>query len=218
MDVFQFLLPIFTDYGYLAVFLMLLVCGFGVPVPEDVTLVTGGVIAGLGYANEHVMFAVGMAGVMIGDGIMFMLGRYQGERVRRWPGFRRILTPARFEAAQHAFHKYGRWVMFVARFLPGLRTPVFFTAGMTRKVSFGTWFMMDGVAALISVPIWVYLGYYGARNWDWMFGLLYRFQTGIFVLLGLGGAALAFWWWRRRRRAAQRAAAAPDSPTDPKEP
>ena len=82
MEVFEFLMPIFTEYGYLAVFVMLLICGFGVPVPEDVTLVTGGVIAGLGHADVHTRFAVGMAGVLIGDGLMFTLGRLYGERIR----------------------------------------------------------------------------------------------------------------------------------------
>ena len=199
MTVFESLLPIFTEYGYWAVFTMLLVCGFGVPVPEDVTLVTGGVIAGLGHANVHAMFGVGMAGVIIGDGMVFLAGRYLGERVMRWPGVRRVLTPQRFESAQQAFVRYGRWVMFVARFLPGLRTPVFFTAGMSGRVSFLTWLVMDGFAALISVPIWVYLGYFGARNFDWMFQMLHRFQAGIFVLLGIGAAWLLLRLWRRRR-------------------
>ena len=40
-------MPIFTEYGYWAVFGMLLICGSGVPIREDVTLATGGVIAGL---------------------------------------------------------------------------------------------------------------------------------------------------------------------------
>ncbi len=199
MEVFQLLMPIFTEYGYLAVFVMLLICGFGVPIPEDVTLVTGGVIAGLGHANVHTMFAVGMAGVMIGDGLMFVLGRVYGQRIQMLPGFRSVLTPERFARAQDAFHKYGKWVMFVARFLPGLRTPVFFSAGMSRRVSFGTWFMMDGLAALISVPIWVYLGYYGAQNWDWMFSVLHRFQHGIFALLGILAVWLIARWWKRRR-------------------
>jgi membrane protein DedA with SNARE-associated domain len=88
MEVFNALLPIFTEYGYLAVFAMLLVCGLGVPVPEDVTLVTGGVIAGLGYANVDTMVAVGMAGVLLGDGMVFTLGRFQGQRVMGLPGFR----------------------------------------------------------------------------------------------------------------------------------
>lgn len=200
MEVFNALLPVFTEYGYLAVFVMLLICGFGIPVPEDLTLVTGGVIAGLGYADPHTMFAVGMAGVLIGDGLVFTLGRYQGQRVLGLPGFRTILTPDRFEKAQAAFTKYGHWVMFVARFLPGLRTPVFFTAGMTRRVSFATWLLMDGMAAAISVPIWVYLGYFGARNWDWMFGMLHNFQVGIFGLLGLGLVVGGALWWRRRQR------------------
>ena len=199
MEVFNFLMPIFTEYGYIAVFVMLLICGFGVPVPEDVTLVTGGVIAGLGYADPHLMFAVGMAGVMIGDGLMFTLGRVYGQRMQTLPGFRWVLTPERFEKAQQAFQKYGKWVMFVARFLPGLRTPVFFSAGMSRRVSFTTWFVMDGLAALVSVPIWVYLGYFGALNRDWMFKVLHQFQIGIFVLLGVGALALGWVWWRRRR-------------------
>jgi len=199
MEVFNALLPIFTEYGYFAVFTMLLVCGFGVPVPEDVTLVTGGVIAGLGYADVHTMFAVGMAGVLIGDGMVFSIGRFQGERVMALQSVRRIITAERYQSAQDAFHKYGRWVMFVARFLPGLRTPVFFSAGMSRRVSFPTWFLMDGVAAAISVPIWVYLGYFGARNFDWMFTILHRFQYGIFALLGLGGGWLGWRWWCKRQ-------------------
>jgi membrane protein DedA with SNARE-associated domain len=139
---------------------------------------------------------------MVGDGLMFTLGRLYGERISKLPGFRKILTPDRFASAQDAFQKYGKWVMFVARFLPGLRTPVFFSAGMSRRVSFAIWFFMDGFAALISVPIWVYLGYFGAQNWDWMFGVLRQFQHGIFALLGIGLVWLGWRWWRKRQATA----------------
>ena len=43
----NFLSAFFTDYGYWAVLFVLIICGFGVPIPEDITLVSGGVIAGL---------------------------------------------------------------------------------------------------------------------------------------------------------------------------
>jgi membrane protein DedA with SNARE-associated domain len=59
--------------------------------------------------------------------------------------------------------------------------------------------MMDGLAALVSVPIWVYLGYFGALNRDWMFKVLHQFQIGIFVVLGVAALALGWVWWRRRR-------------------
>jgi membrane protein DedA with SNARE-associated domain len=199
MAVFDALLPIFTQYGYIAVFVMLLICGFGVPVPEDVTLVTGGVIAGLGYANVDTMLIVGLAGVLIGDGLMFLLGRWYGQRLIALPFFRKVLTPERFASAQDRFERYGKWVMFVARFLPGLRTPVFFTAGMTRRVPFITWLLMDGFAALISVPVWVYLGYYGALKIDWLFQMVHRGQSAILTVLAVGGVVVLGFWWRRHR-------------------
>jgi membrane protein DedA with SNARE-associated domain len=199
MAVFNQLLPIFTEYGYLAVFVMLLICGFGVPVPEDVTLVTGGVIAGLGYANEHTMVLVGLAGVLVGDGLIFSGGRFFGDGITRMRLFRNLLTPERYAAAQEKFTLYGKWVMFVARFLPGLRTPVFLSAGMTRRVSFSTWFFMDGFAALISVPVWVYLGYVGAKNIDWLFDMVRRGQHIILGLLLVGLLAGGIYWWRRRK-------------------
>jgi membrane protein DedA with SNARE-associated domain len=50
----------------------------------------------------------------------------------------------------------------VGRFLPGLRAPIFFTAGSTR-VKFWKFFCLDGLAALVSVPFFVWLG-----HWLWM--------------------------------------------------
>ena len=67
------------------------------------------------------MFVVGMAGVLVGDGIMFTAGRLYGERVLRFRLVARVMTPERFAATQEKFARYGNWVLFVARFLPGLR-------------------------------------------------------------------------------------------------
>lgn len=206
MAVFHALLPLFTDYGYLAVFFVLLLCGFGLPLPEDITLVAGGVIAGLGYATAQGMVVVGLAGVLLGDGATFTFGRLYGERITGQPLFQHVLTPPRIAAAQSQFGRHGKWVMFAARFLPGLRTPVYFTAGMTRRVSYGWWLLMDGTAALLSVPVWVILGYLGARNFEWLFTMV---THGQHIILGAGlGCALvvAAIWWRRRRQAATREA------------
>lgn len=206
MDILQTLIDFFTHYGYFAVFFVLLICGFGVPIPEDITLVAGGVISGLGYTNEHWMFVVGMAGVLVGDATMFLLGRFYGNTLLQWPLIARVVTPERFVAVQAKFEKYGVWVLFVARFLPGLRSPIFITAGVTRRVPFWRFLLMDGLAALISVPVWVYLGFLGASNRDWLLTWVHRGQTGLLGLIGVsvvGG--IAFWWMKRRRK--QQAAA-----------
>ncbi|OWY37571.1 DedA family protein [Xenophilus sp. AP218F] len=199
MDTLQILLDFFTGYGYFAVFVVLLICGFGVPIPEDITLVAGGIISGLGYTNVHYMFLVGMLGVLAGDGIMFMAGRIYGDKVLQFRPIARILTPARFEAVQEKFEKYGHWVLFVARFLPGLRSPIFVTAGMTRRVPYWRFLMMDGFAALISVPVWVYLGYFGASNREWLMTMVHRGQAGILAAVALLLAVVGVVWMRRRR-------------------
>lgn len=197
---FAFLEAFFVEYGYAAVFFVLVICGFGVPIPEDLTLVTGGVISGMGYTNPHMMFAVGMLGVLVGDGVMFAAGRIWGQKILRFKPIARIMTPKRYEQVQEKFDKYGNRVLFVARFLPGLRTAVFVTAGISRKVSYLRFIIMDGLAALISVPIWIYLGEYGAHNIDWLMAKMHSLQSGILVILGIGAAVVAWIWWKKRQR------------------
>lgn len=200
MEALQSLLSIFSDYGYIAVFAVLLACGFGIPIPEDVSLVAGGVITGLGYGSVHVMVFVGLAGVLCGDSFMFLLGYFFGDRALRFKPIAKILTPERFEKVQQKFSKYGNGLMFFARFLPGMRTAVFVSAGVSRKVGFWRFFLMDGLASLISVPIWVYLGHWGASNLDNLIVWMHRGQTGIMTVVGVVIVVCGVIWLRRSRR------------------
>lgn len=188
----------FIQFGYLAVFMVLVLCGFGIPIPEDVTLVAGGVISGLGYTNVHLMALVCFLGVLVGDGLMFYLGKYFGEKILKFKIVSRLMPPKRYAQVQQKFDKYGNRVLFVARFLPGLRSPIFLTAGMSGKVSFWRWILMDGMAAMISVPFWVYLGDFGAEEKDWLMQQIHRFQHGLYFVLAIGFFILLHYWWRRR--------------------
>ncbi|QNJ99846.1 DedA family protein [Dyella telluris] len=202
MELLERLVMVFAENGYLAVFLALLLCGAGVPLPEDITLVAGGVIAGLGYANVHTMFGVGMAGVLVGDAGMFLLGHHFGARILKLRFVARVLTPERYAKVQEKFERYGNRLMFIARFLPGMRTAVFITAGSTHRVSFLRFLLLDGTAALISVPIWVYLGYFGADNHEWLAMWIHRGQNGLWLVIGVALIVALALWWRHKRRVA----------------
>ena len=171
------LIQFFTTYGYFAVFGVLLLSGFGLPVPEDVTLVAGGFISSLSCSSNlpfipalqqchsvHIMFFIGMAGVLIGDSCMFLIGRTFGQKVLSMKIFSKIISPRRYEWAQEKFEKYGTFFVFAARFMPGLRSPIFIVTGITRKVSYLKFLLTDGSAAIISVPIWVYFGFWAERQ------------------------------------------------------
>lgn len=189
----------FIQFGYVAVFFILILCGFGIPIPEDVTLVAGGVISGLGYKNVHIMAITGVLGVLVGDGIMFMLGRHYGNQILKFRPVAKMLNPKRYALIRQKFDQYGNRVMFVARFLPGLRSPMFLAAGMSGKVSFGRWLMMDGLATILTVPLWVYLGHFGAENKDWLMKQVHQFQYGLYIVCAIGVTWAGYHLYHRRQ-------------------
>ncbi|MDH2997408.1 alpha-amylase [Pasteurellaceae bacterium LFhippo2] len=195
----EYLIAFFSSYGYWAVFLVLLACGFGLPIPEDITLVSGGVISGLGYTNVHWMLLVSMLGVLIGDSIMYWLGRIYGEKILQFRLIRKIATPERFQTVQERFEKEGWKLLFVARFLPGLRAVVYLVSGITNKVTYTRFVLVDFFAAIISVPIWVYLGDFGAKNLDWLQEQIHKGQMAIWVILAVGGL-FVFWKWKKSKK------------------
>jgi membrane protein DedA with SNARE-associated domain len=199
MEILTQLIDFFSFYGYIAVFGILIACGFGLPVPEDISLVAGGVIAGLGYANPHIMFLVGMAGVLFGDSMVFLVGKKYGLKALQIPFVSRILGPSTFEKVQEKFHKYGVWVVFFGRFMPGLRMPIYFTADTSGKISFIRFFTTDFTAALISVPIWVYLGYFFAMNLDELMSWVRRSQITFLITIGLIFVAIAIFIFFKRK-------------------
>jgi membrane protein DedA with SNARE-associated domain len=182
----QTLVGFFQSYGYASVFGVLILCGLGLPIPEDISLIAGGIISGLGYTNVHVMFGISMAGVLLGDSIIFFIGRRFGEKFfEKHHVVGSKISHKRILAIQKWFEKYGKRVIFVGRFLPGLRALIFATAGITCFCSYRTFILIDGFAAIISVPIWVYLGHYGATRIDSLMEWIYRGKIGVACVAGV---------------------------------
>ncbi|MDG6896801.1 alpha-amylase [Actinobacillus delphinicola] len=194
------LISFFSEYGYWAVFLVLVICGFGVPIPEDITLVSGGVISGLySDTNPHIMLVVSLMGVIVGDSTMYWLGRIYGTKILRFRLMKKVVTLQRLRLVREKFAKYGNWVLFFARFLPGLRAPIYVIAGITNKISYLRFVIIDLIAACISVPIWVYLGHFGATNREW---LSQQIEKGQVVVWGVIIAVIIFvaWKWFKTRK------------------
>jgi membrane protein DedA with SNARE-associated domain len=81
-----------------------------------------------------------------------------------------------------------------------MRTAIYTTAGATHRVGFWRFLLLDGAAALISVPFWVYLGYFGANRREWLGMWIRRGQNSLWLIGVLAAVALIWLWWRRRRR------------------
>lgn len=204
------------DYPGPVVFGLLVLAGVGLPMPEEPILLMAGAIGVeiLGdstsrHAKERIlleMTAVCSAGILVGDSLCFYLGRTLGRGILHRPWVARIATRPRRVRAERFFQRYGAWAIFIARFLAGVRLVMFFSAGMSRKVSYLKFLLMDFLGTLVSVPISVYIGF---RVWeelrDWSVA---EKRLGRFHLILLAAIVVGLLTWFLIHRAARKAEAA----------
>ena len=197
----QFLLSFQGPMPYVLVVGILLACGLGLPIPEDITLFAAGLLAYYGNANVYLMIGVSFLGVMAGDSIIFFLGAKYGRKLTKKWFFSKVLLPDRLAAVQTRLHKQGNKLIFMARFMPGLRAPIYFTCG-TLHIPFRRFFLFDGLAALISVPAIVYTVFYFGDELDRIIQVIRRVQYGILIVIfGIIALAVAKWWMESRKKA-----------------
>jgi len=190
-------------FAYGTVFLILLVCGLGVPLPEDISLILGGWLAHKGAANLPIMMVVGFVGILAGDSLIFKFGRKLGSNVGRKQGgfFARIITPEKRAKVEGLFEKHGQKIVMIARFMPGVRAVTYFTAGSV-GMSYWRFIFWDGLAALLSAPVFVFLGFHFGSELDYLIDRLKEGQA--YVLAGLAVIGVGWFLWRRRKAAAAR--------------
>ncbi|MFH1747457.1 MAG: DedA family protein [Planctomycetota bacterium] len=195
------------EHAFYPVLLGILVfASLGLPIPEDFPLIAAGVLLKThpGLASWWGTIAVAMLGIMTGDLVLYRLGRMWGMDVVNHRFVRRLITPVRLQRTIDKFHKYGTWFCFFGRFFMGVRAVMCMTAGATR-FPYWRFFLADFSGALLSVPFFVFLGYWFAG----MLPTLRAYVSGVQWLMVLGGAAVVgavvYYEYRRitRRRAAR---------------
>jgi membrane protein DedA with SNARE-associated domain len=182
------------------VFAVLLACGLGIPLPEDLSLILGGFLAHKGAASLPVMMVVGFLGILAGDSLIFNFGRKLGANVGRKQGgfFARIITPDKRAKVEGLFEKHGQKIVMIARFMPGVRAVTYFTAGSV-GMPYWRFILWDGLAALLSAPLFVFLGFHFGSELDYLVHQLKKSQTAVLIALAVIG--VGWFLWQRRKAA-----------------
>jgi len=145
---------------------LLVACGLGLPLPEDVALITGGYLAGkgppIGVGSLPLMILVGLLGILIGDSIIFKAGATYGEALLQ-TRLGRHIPGEKIERIIGLFERHGPKFIMMARFLPGVRAVTYFVAGST-GVPYWKFLLYDGIAACASAPAWVLLGHWAGKH------------------------------------------------------
>src|SRR5690349_12116149 len=116
---------LFIEHGsYFGIALFLILTGCGLPIPEEVPILAAGVLSSNGKLEPWLAFASCLGGALIGDCVMYSIGHYFGHNLlkdHKW--FAKLLSAEREEKFEFLIRRHGLKVLFVARFMVGVRSP-----------------------------------------------------------------------------------------------
>jgi membrane protein DedA with SNARE-associated domain len=170
------------------------------PIPADVVVLFGGVVAGQGVVNVWLAFAVVWLANVGGALLVYLFGLHYGESFfkGRWGKF--LLQPHQLEQLDSFYRRYGVRVIFVSRFLPMFRAVVPVFAGVSRLGFWRTALPMAAASALWYGML-IYLGAAAGRNYREILQSLSDAGRWLWIVAVVIAAGVGWWWWRTRQRA-----------------
>jgi membrane protein DedA with SNARE-associated domain len=189
-------------YGFIVCFM--LAASFGLPIPEELTLVSAGLVA---YMASHpdiyppptagavgvdtlTLCIVSFFAVFCSDLVVYLIGKIFGGKIIKTKFFQKKVAGAGFNRINSWFQKYGGWACGIFRFTPGLRFPGHLSCGLL-GIPLWKFCAIDGLAALLSVPTQVYIvATYGEV-------ILVKLKEFKIILIGVLAVALVAWLIRK---------------------
>jgi membrane-associated protein len=191
-------------WGYLGIFLVVVLGNIGLPVPEESILALAGYLVHEGQLRLTLTLGVGVVSAAAGDNAGYWLGRRLGRPAIERYGGRVGITHARLETIARFIDRYGAPGVFAARFLPGVRVmagPLAGAAGLPA----GRFAVANVLGAMLYVPYAVGLGYalaYGLGPWlQRLEHVVGKVEHVVLLVVGVGAALVLVGRVLRSRRA-----------------
>jgi membrane protein DedA with SNARE-associated domain len=185
-----------ANYGYFAIFGLLMLGIVGPLIPDDTILVLSGVAVHRGQLDMGTTIAVAYAGSLCGITLSYLMGR---------TGLIVVLeryTPVRCWVEKHLpqvqkwFERYGKWTLFFGYFIAGVRHFTALAAGCS-KVKFRTFALFAWPGGFVWVASFISIGYFLGAEWE---QIRHRFDRGALIAVGVVVTiGIAGWYLQRRR-------------------
>ncbi len=184
------------DYGYYAVFVLMVLESACIPIPSEVTMVFGGFLVSRGRLN---FFWVGMLGTLanvLGSWLAYWGGVVGGRPlIERW-GKYVFLRKHELDRAEVWFEKHGEAAVFVSRLLPVVRTFISLPAGVAR-MPFAKFTVYTFLGCLPWTFALTWAGFLLGENWE----TFIKYGEPVSIAIGVILLALLVWWLVKRARA-----------------
>jgi len=182
------------QYGYLAIFLFMLLGSACIPIPSEVTMLFGGAFAttavgGQGHLDFLLVGLIGTAGNLAGSWLAYWVGRAGGRRLaERW-GRLVFVQPHDLDRAEAWFDRHGETAVLVSRMVPVIRSFISLPAGIA-EMPLGKFSVYT---ILGSVP-WTFAlaaaGYWLGRQWT----TVNRYLLPVSISVAVLTVGAVVWW------------------------
>jgi membrane-associated protein len=159
----KYLGQIIKDYGtvtYLFLFFIIFMeTGFVITpfLPGDSLIFAAGTLAGLGYLNIFLLYAVLCAAAILGDTVNYWIGHFIGPRA--FSGSIRFLKKEYLDRTHAFYEKHGGKTIIIARFIPIIRTFAPFVAGVG-AMTYPKFIIYNVIGGMAWVALFLFGGYF----------------------------------------------------------
>lgn len=185
-------------FGYLAVFVVLLIESLGMPSPSEIILLFSGYLISQGRFSYPLVILAGALGSTVGAAIAYQLA-YRGGRRLLLTRLRWIFSsPARIAYWENYFSRRGDVTVVVGRLLSGVRAVISYPAGLFR-MPFGRFLAYTLVGATLWPALAAGAGWMLGRHLETALTLVHRYQwAALGLVLAAGVGYYLHWRWKRR--------------------
>ncbi|CAN5750738.1 DedA family protein [soil metagenome] len=184
------------DYGYVAIFLLMLAESACIPFPSEVTMLVGGWYAATGDLNFFWVGAMGVLGNVVGSWIAYGVGRTMGRGVLDRYGKYVLIKSHDIDKAEIWWERHGEAATFFSRLLPVIRTFISLPAGIA-KMPFGKFTLYTFLGCIPWTYALTWLGVVVKDNWERVLGY---FDLPTLIIGALVVVAAVVWYLRRRKQ------------------
>ncbi|EAC9833493.1 DedA family protein [Listeria monocytogenes] len=186
---------IMADFGYIGIFILIMVENLFPPIPSEIILTFGGFMTTVTSLNVVMVIIVATLGSVVGAILLYKVASYFGkERLTKIVlKYGRILRlkESDIERAENFFLKYGSWAVFLCRMIPLIRSLISIPAGMT-KMKMSKFLILTTAGSLLWNTVLIGLGAMLGESWSEIVVFMDSFSTiiysiiAILVVVGLG--------------------------------
>ncbi|EKE0509724.1 DedA family protein [Listeria monocytogenes] len=186
---------IMADFGYIGIFVLIMVENLFPPIPSEIILTFGGFMTTVTSLNVVMVIIVATLGSVVGAILLYKVASYFGkERLTKIVlKYGRILRlkESDIERAENFFLKYGSWAVFLCRMIPLIRSLISIPAGMT-KMKISKFLILTTAGSLLWNTVLIGLGAMLGESWSEIVIFMDSFSTiiysiiAILVVVGLG--------------------------------